>query len=177
MIVAERYAKSLMQLATETGKTEAVRADMQAVHGICAQSSDFVRFLESPIIKTDKKVEVIQSIFAGKVSDLSLNFLVLITKKSRESIIKHIADAFENQYKADRNILTAVITSAKGLDAKTRNQVLELVKAQTKAEVDLIEKIDPATIGGFVLRIGDRQVDRTVSRQLAEMKKTLVKGN
>jgi len=177
MIVAERYAKALMQLANETGKTELVRADMQTLHGICAQSSDFVRFLESPIINTDKKVEVLKSLFAGKLSELSLSFLVLITQKSREAVIKHIAEAFENQYKTDRNILTAVITSAKGLDAKTRNQVLELVKAQTKAEVDLIEKIDPATIGGFVLRIGDRQVDRTVSRQLAEMKKTLVKGN
>lgn len=177
MIVAERYAKSLMQLAAETGKTEAVRNDMKAVHAICIESSEFTRFLESPIIKTDKKVEVMNAIFKGKISDLSLNFLLLITRKSREAVIQHIAAAFENQYKSDRNILTAVITSAHGLDEVTRKKVLDLVKEQTKGEVDLIEKVDPSTIGGFVLRIGDRQIDRTVSRQLAEMKKSLVKVN
>jgi F-type H+-transporting ATPase subunit delta len=177
MIVAERYAKALMQLATETGNTDAVRSDMKAVHTICSESHEFIRFLESPVIKTDKKVEVMTSIFKGKVSDLSLSFLLLITRKSREAIISHIAAAFENQYKSNRNILTAVITSAHGLDEVTRKKVLDLVKEQTKAEVDLIEKVDPSTIGGFVLRIGDRQIDRTVSRQLAEMKKTLVKVN
>ena len=177
MIVAERYAKSLMQLAAETGNTDAVRSDMKTIHAICAESSDFVRFLESPIIKTDKKVEVMGTIFKGKITDLSLSFLLLITRKHREAIVHHIATAFESQFKKDRNILTAVITSASGLDETTHKKVLELVKEQTKCEVDLIEKVDPATIGGFVLRIGDRQIDRTVSRQLAEMKKTLVKVN
>lgn len=173
MIVATRYAQSLMELAVEANQLEAVRADMQAVKQICDENRDFALFLDSPIIKTDKKIAVLTAVFKGKVSDLSLSFLNLIASKHRESIIKEIAAAFDEQYKHDKNIFTAVVTSAHGLDAATRDKVMELVKSQTKGEVDLVEKVDPNTIGGFILRIGDKQVDKTVARQLSNMKKEL----
>jgi F-type H+-transporting ATPase subunit delta len=174
MIVAERYASALMGLADENGKTDKVRADMQAVHALCRNSHDFIKFLESPVIKTDKKLSVLSSVLKGKISDLSFSFIELITKKHRESYIKDIAGAFEEQYKKKHNILTAVVTTAAGLDATTREKMLELVKSQTRGEVDLVEKTDPATIGGFVLKIGDRQVDNSVARKLADMKKKLI---
>src|SRR5690349_6499674 len=160
MIVAGRYAKSLMDLATEKHKLDDVRKDMKLVQQVCNENREFGLFLDSPVIKTDKKVEVINSIFKGKVSDLTLSFLVLAVKKHRESFVPEIAKAFDEQYKLNRNILSAVITSASGLDDKTRQKVLDLVKSQLKGEVELVEKVDPKTIGGFILRIGDKQVDR-----------------
>ena len=66
-----------------------------------------------------------------------------------------------------------MVTSAKGLDAVTKNKVMELVKSQLKGEVELVEKVDPSTIGGFILKIGDQQIDRSVSRQLSTLKKEL----
>jgi F-type H+-transporting ATPase subunit delta len=173
MIVATRYAKSLMELAVETGKLDAVRNDMKVVKQVCDENRDFELFLESPVIKTDKKIAVINEIFKGKISDLTLAFLTLIVTKRRESLMAHIADAFDTQYKEKKNIFTAVVTSAKGLDAAAKQKVMDLVKAQTKGEVELVEKIDASTIGGFILKIGDRQVDRTVARQLSNMRKEL----
>jgi F-type H+-transporting ATPase subunit delta len=67
-----------------------------------------------------------------------------------------------------------VVTSAKGLDAATKQKVMDLVKSQMNGEVELTEKIDPATIGGFILKIGDKQVDKTVARQLNNLKKELL---
>lgn len=173
MIVANRYAESLMGLAAETNKVEAVRTDMKMIAQVCKENREFTLFLNSPVIKTDKKLAVINSLFKGKVQDLTLSFLTLVTNKHRESLIPNIVEAFDEQYKRNKNIFTAVVTSAVGLDDTTRQKVKELVKSQMKGEVELIEKVDPNTIGGFVLRIGDKQVDRSVARQLSNLKKEL----
>jgi F-type H+-transporting ATPase subunit delta len=174
MIIAERYAGALMGLAEENGKTDKVREDMNAISALCRNSKEFISFLESPVIKTDKKLQVMDALLKGKITDLSFSFISLITKKHRESYVKEIASAFEELYKKKHNILTAVVTTASGLDNTTREKMLELVKSQTRGEVELIEKTDPATIGGFVLKIGDRQIDNSVARKLADMKKKLI---
>jgi F-type H+-transporting ATPase subunit delta len=174
MIVASRYAKSLMELATEHKKLDAVRADMKMVEKVYNENREFALFLDSPVIKTDKKLAVLNSLFKGKTADLTLQFLTLLTKKKRESYLNDIAKEFEEQYRKNQNIFSAVVTSAKGLDEMTRKKVLDLVKAQLKGEVELVEKVDPSTIGGFVLRIGDSQIDKSVARQLSNLKKELI---
>ena len=174
MIVADRYASSLMQLAKERGKVEEVRRDMKLVLDTINQNHELGLLLKSPVIKTDKKTAVLTQIFGGKVSEMSLGFLKLITSKHRENILAGIAKSFNEQYKRDHNIFTAVVTSANGLDEKTRQKMIELVKSQMKGEVELVERIDKSAIGGFVLRIGDRQVDKSVARQLSNLKKELV---
>ena len=174
MIVAYRYAKSLMELAIESKQLEAVRADMKTIEQVCKENREFILILNSPVIKTDKKLAVLSSLFKGKISELSLSFLNLITNKHRESLVSEIALAFDEQYKINKNIFTAVVTTAKGLDAATKQKVMDLVKSQMNGEVELTEKIDPSTIGGFILKIGDKQVDKTVARQLNNLKKELV---
>lgn len=173
MIVANRYAESLMGLAVESNQLEAVRNDMKTIEQLCKENREFSLFLKSPVIKTDKKQAVINSVFKGKTTDLTLSFLNLIASKHRESLIEHIAAAFNEQYKTNKNIWTAVVTSAKGLDNVTKQKVSDLVKSQLKGEVELVEKIDANTIGGFILRIGDKQIDRSVARQLSNLKKEL----
>jgi len=174
MIVANRYAKSLMELAVESKQLDAVRADMKTIEQVCAENREFELFLNSPVIKTDKKQAVMSELFKGKISDLTLSFLNLVTSKHRESIIHPITKAFEEQYKEDKNIFTAVVTSAKGLDNVTKQKVAELLKSQLKGEVEVVEKIDANAIGGFIIRIGDKQIDKTVARQLSDLRKQLL---
>lgn len=173
MIAATRYAKSLMDLAIESNQLDKVRGDMKTVEQLCTTNREFELFLKSPVIKTDKKLQVMKSLFEGKITPLTLSFLNLITSKNREAYIKEIASAFDEQYKTNKNIFTAVVTSARGLDAASKQKVLDLIKSQMNGEVELVEKIDASTIGGFILKIGDRQIDRTVARQLSNLKKEL----
>jgi F-type H+-transporting ATPase subunit delta len=173
MIVASRYAKSLLDLSVEKGQLEAVYADMLQVQDVCENSREFINFLNSPLIKSDKKISTMTAVFEGKFNAITSGFLTIVTSKRRESIIPEMAISFVEQYKAYKNILTAVITSAKGLDATTRQKALELVKSQLNGEVELVEKIDNNIIGGFVLKIGDKQLDKSVARQLSNLKKEL----
>lgn len=172
MIVANRYAKSLLDLAAEKGQLEKVYADMQLVQGVYHDNKDFVTFLNSPIIKTDKKLSVLKAVFDGKINDMSLGFFTILTNKRREAYMGDIAKSFIAQYKEHKNITTAVITSAAGIDEKVRAKVLDLVKQSAKGEVELIEKTDKTLIGGFVLRIGDKQVDASIARKLNELRKS-----
>lgn len=173
MVAANRYAKSLMDLAIEANQLDEVRKDLKLMAATIKDNRELERLLESPVVKNDKKIQVLTSIFSKHIGKTSMAFLKLVTEKNRENQLKHILAAFEEQYKEHKNIYTAVVTSASGLDQKTRQSVLDLVKNQLKGEVELVEKIDKNTIGGFVLRIGDTQVDRSVSSELNNLKKRL----
>src|ERR1700752_286942 len=116
MIVASRYAKSLIDLATEKGQLEAVYADVLQIRAVCENSHEFVLFLISPIIKVDKKISTIKSVFEGKFNPITSGFLSIVTAKRRESVIPQMAASFIEQYKEQKNIITAIVTSANGLD-------------------------------------------------------------
>ena len=70
-----------------------------------------------------------------------------------------------------KQILTAVITSANGIDADIRKKVMELVKGVSSSEVVLEEKINKDLIGGFIIRVGDKQVDASIARKLSNLKR------
>ncbi len=174
MIVATRYAKSLMDLAVEKGQLDQVNKDMGLVDEVCKASRDLVLMLKSPIINTDKKQSVLKAIFSGKISDMTLQFMHLMTDKKREGVLEEIGAAFKLQYKAYTNVTTAIVTSAVALDADTKAKILAIVKSDAKGEIELVEKIDATLVGGFILRVGDKQIDESVSRKLVDIKKSLL---
>lgn len=171
MIVASRYAKSLIDLAVETKQLEEVANDMRLIKKVCKENREFVMLLESPVVKTDKKMAVFKAIFGGKISATTATFLDLIARKRREGYIDDIAYAFDEQYKVFKNITTAVITTAIPLDAATKAKVSEIVKSTAKGEVELIEKVDKSLIGGFILTVNDKQVDTSIKRKLNDLRK------
>ncbi|MCW3075819.1 MAG: synthase delta subunit [Bacteroidetes bacterium] len=173
MIVASRYAKSLLDLAVETKQLEEVIKDMRLVKEVCSQNSDFETMLQSPIVKTDKKQAIFKAVFGGKISKTTLAFLNLIAVKRREGYLPAIAKSFDEHYKLYKNITTVKVTSAITLDEKLKNQVMELVKKTVNGDIELIEKVDASLIGGFVLTIDDKQVDQSVKRKLNDLRKTL----
>jgi F-type H+-transporting ATPase subunit delta len=171
MIVASRYAKSLIDLAIATNQLEDVRNDMALIKKVCVENKEFVILLESPVVKTDKKMSVFKSIFQTKISATSMAFLNMIAVKRREGYIDDIAFAFDEQYKIFKNITTAIITTATPLDSATKSKILEIVKQNTNGEVDLIEKINKDLIGGFILTVSGKQIDASIKRKLNDLRK------
>jgi F-type H+-transporting ATPase subunit delta len=170
--VSNRYAKSLLDLALERGQLEPVNEDMRLVLETIRANRDLSILLRSPVVKTDKKQEILKAIFGGQIGVISTEFLNILTRKRREGELEGIAEAFVSQYKKHKQILTAVITTASGLDDKLRSQVMEVVKQSAGGKaIELVEKTDKALIGGFVLRIGDKQVDSSVLRQIRNLER------
>ena len=170
--VSIRYAKSLIDLSLEKGILEKTYADMQLVLNVCKSNPDFSLMLRSPIIKTDKKLSILKEIFKGKLTPIAETFIEIIARKKREYYLETIAEEFLNQYKQHKKILTAVITTAVGLDDTLRKKVLEILKNNVQSEVELVENVKKELIGGFVLRIADKQVDASIARKIQELTKS-----
>jgi len=170
--VASRYAKAFIDLAMEQGMFEEAHKDMQYISEMCESNHDFITFLKSPIIKTDKKQAVLKQLFSGKLNKVTEAYIQLITAKKREIYLAEIANEFINQYKEKKKILTAVVTTANGIDDVIRKKVMEIVKGVSTSEVVLQEKIDKNIIGGFIIRVGDKQVDASIARKISQLKQT-----
>jgi F-type H+-transporting ATPase subunit delta len=169
--IGYRYAKSLIQLATENNKIEEVYADMQKLLKLCLKVNDFRLLLQSPLVKTDKKISTFKTLLKGEVCDITDKFIVLLAKNKRESYLEKIAEEFIDQYKTKMNVSVVVITSAIMLDESTRKKLIKILTNHLKATIELQEKIDPKIIGGFVLTIGNRQADMSVLKQLKNLNK------
>jgi F-type H+-transporting ATPase subunit delta len=167
--VAKRYAKSLFDLAQEQGVLDPVNQDMSLLVSVCDANRDLTLLLGNPIINSDKKLAVLTAVFGSKVSKLTMAFIQIITRKGREGFLAGIAREFVAQYKRSKGIATAIVTSAIGLDEKLRSEVYRIVRESLKSEVELIEKVDKNLIGGFVLRVGDKQFDASVSSELRKL--------
>ena len=168
--VASRYAKSLLDLAIEKGTLEQVRQDMLLLDKTVQQNRDYQLMLKNPIIKHDKKLAILKAIFDGKVSPMTSLFLEIVTKKNREAVLESVPKEFENQYNLKMNIQRATITTAVPLDAAQREEFNRMVAARTGKTIQLEEKIDPSLIGGFVLTIGDKQVDDSIKSSLQRLR-------
>src|SRR5205814_1888777 len=122
-------------------------------------------------VNGDKKLSILKKIFEGKMNKLSVKFFEIITRKGREAHLEGIAKEFVNQYKLQKGIQTAVITSAVGLDDTLRKAVYEIIRKNLNSEIELVEKIDRNLIGGFILRMEDKQYDASIASDLRKLAK------
>ena len=168
---ASRYVKSLLGLAVEKNALEAVHNDMQLLSKICSENRAFELMLTNPIIKHDKKRDILGKLFQGKMNALTLSILDILTRKNREPLLPAIAREFHTAYNVYKGIGKASITTAIPLDAKLRGEFETIVKQLTeKKQVELTEKVDKDMIGGFVLNVGDRQIDASIKNKLKALK-------
>lgn len=168
---ASRYVKSLLGLAIEKNVVEDVHRDMLLFSDVVSKSRAFELLLQNPIIKHDKKLAILKKIFHGKVHSLTMAFFDIITRKNREPILVVVAREFHNAYNEYKGIGKATLTTAVPLDAKLRSEFENLVRRYSeKKQIELVEKVDPELIGGFVLDVGHRQVDASIRSKIKTLK-------
>jgi len=172
--VAARYAKSLLDLAQEQGNLATIKQDMDLLANTMAGSRDLRLLLRNPIVKHDKKLSILNAVFQGKVSETLTRFFQILTSKNREAALEHIGTEFLAQYNALMGVQVAEVTSAVPLTPATRAEIEQMVKQQTGLkEVSLTEKVDASLIGGFILRVGDQQIDDSVRGGLRRLRTSL----
>jgi F-type H+-transporting ATPase subunit delta len=172
--VAARYAKSLLDLAQEQGTLATIKEDMDLLATTMAGSRDLRLLLRNPIVKHDKKLSILNAVFKDKVSDMLLRFFQIVTSKNREDTLEYIGSEFLKQYNALMGVQVAEVTSAVPLTPATRAEIEKMVTRQTGlTQISLTEKVDPSLIGGFVLRVGDQQIDDSVRGGLRRLRTSL----
>jgi len=170
--IASRYAKSLIELAQEQNKLEAVTEDMKSFKTLL-ENRDLYLLLKSPVVGTDKKKQIFKVLFEGKFDKLTSAFLDLLTTKVRESYVPEIVTEYLAQYKRLMHISTVTITTATELDEKTLGAIKSklLESKATDEKVEIVSVVDPNLIGGFVLEFDDKIYDASLSSKLEDLKR------
>jgi F-type H+-transporting ATPase subunit delta len=171
---AARYAKSLIDLSQEQNAFEDLIKDMLLFEEVVNHNSELEAILKNPIVPLDKKAGILKDVFGNKVHQITQSFFKLTVNKGRSGILFETAKQFISQYQAIKGIVTAEVTSAIALTDANKNEISSLVKRELGAkEIIIKEKVDEKLIGGFILKVGDKQFDASIAGSLSKLKKEL----
>ncbi len=168
--VAKRYAQGLLDFTQESGNTESVFNEMKDIVKIMSQSKDLNQFFSTPIIDARKKEALALEIFKD-FSPVAKNIIRLIIKQGRESQLKGIAQEFINKVEDIKGTQRISLTSASKLSEQNIQKIIADSKMVNVTNYDLETIIKPEIIGGYILRVGDQQIDASVRTQLNNIKK------
>lgn len=169
---ASRYAKSLIDLSTEQNALEEMKNDMVLFEDVVDKNSELEAILRNPIVPLDKKSGILNDVFGSKVHKITQSFLKLVVNKGRAAILFETSKQFIHQYNLIKGIVTAEVTSAIALTEENRKEIIGLVKKELGAnEVIVKEKLDDKLIGGFILKVGDKQFDASIASGLNKLKR------
>lgn len=171
--VASRYAKSLIDLAKEQDALEVIHGDMQQIMEVIKSNPKLRAVLKNPIVKLDKKSNILEAIFGEKAHSSVISFFNLLVQKGRAGMIYATAKEFVSEYNREKGIVEATIVSAVPLSEKHKEEVIALIKKDYGNEVLLTNEVNSNLIGGFILRVGDKQVDTSIASQLNKLEQHL----
>lgn len=175
LTVAARYAKALIDLAQEQNSVEEMKDDMTLFYHTLKANPELSTVLANPIVSQTKKISILDEVFAKRVNKASMAFFRLMINKSRGEVLYATAREYINMYDIKNHIVHASVISATALSALNKQKMLDDIQAATGGTVKLDAKVDPSLIGGFVLTVGDRQVDTSIANDLNKLKKEFAK--
>jgi len=168
---ALRYAKATLNLAKEQNQTDEVNSDMRLLIKTISDSSDLQYFINNPTLKSNIKEEALSAIFKTKITAITLGLINLLITNKRISLLNAVAKEYMLIYDFDKGIETAQITTAIPITKEIQNKFLEKINQLTSKKVSVENKVDPSIIGGFIIRVGDKQFDSSISGQLNILKR------
>jgi len=170
--MAGRYASALFELARDAKSTDAVKADLDRFDALIAESPDLNRLVRSPVFGVDEQLKALSAILdkAG-IGGLAANFLRVITTNRRLFAVRDMVRAYRALVARHKGEVAAQVTVAE----KLSDQNLEALKGVLKnvtggKDIDLDVKIDPAIIGGLVVKVGSRMIDSSLRTKLNAIK-------
>ncbi len=175
--ISVRYAKALFELANEKQLTNQVRKDMILVQTIARSVEEFQLLIESPIIKSSKKQDIFRLMFEKSVQKITLDFLFLIINNKRENYIIDIARNYLDIARKEQGITSASFISVVEISTETAASIQKIAEDIFKTKIDLVHELKPDLIGGYILRVGDRQFDASVSTKLRKIQHHLVSSD
>ena len=171
--IAKRYAKALFDFSIEKKSLEKVKKDMDYIHELCAQSEEFVAVLNSPILKVQKKKDIVVAVIGKNVSDSTMDMLRIIADSRRESIIPFMSDEFIKMYNESIGLMKVDLYSAVELSKDLRDKISNRIATQTEKKIELTQHIQEDLIGGFVLKMDDMLYDASLKSSLGKLKNVL----
>ncbi|MPZ57850.1 MAG: F0F1 ATP synthase subunit delta [Rhizobiales bacterium] len=170
--MAGRYAVALFELARDEKVLDSVKADLDSFDALIADHPDLARLVRSPVFTAKEQSRALASVLdkAG-IGGLAGNFLKVVAANRRLFAVHEIIKAFRTLVARHKGEVTAEVTVAEALDGKHRDTIAAALKSVTGGkDVDLNVKVDPAIIGGLIVKLGSRMVDTSLRTKLNAIK-------
>jgi len=165
--MAGRYATALFDLARESNVIDAVKADLDRFDALIAESPDLHRLVHSPVFSAAEKSQALAAMLSrAAIGGLAANFLMLLTKNRRLFAVRDMVKAYRQLVAQHKGEATAEITVAEPLKDGHLDALRAALKSVSGKNVDLDIKVDPAIIGGLVVKLGSRMVDTSLRTKL-----------
>ena len=169
--MAGRYATALFELALEQKAVDAVRSDLDRFDALVAGSEDLQRLVRSPVFGADEQAKALAAVLekAG-IGGLAANFLLLVTSNRRLFAVRNMVKAFRALAARHKGEVTAQVAVAEPLSDAHLAALKEALNSVTKQEVQVDVTVDPAIIGGLIVKLGSRMVDSSLRTKLNAIK-------
>jgi F-type H+-transporting ATPase subunit delta len=169
--MAGRYATALFDLALEANAVEAVKADLDRFDALVADSGDLNRLVRSPIFSADEQLQALAAVLdRAAIRGLAANFVKLAASNRRLFAVRDMIKAFRALVARHKGEATAEVTVAEPLKDAHGDALRAALKSVTGKDVDLDVKVDPAILGGLVVKVGSRMVDTSLRTKLNAIK-------
>ena len=174
-LVSNTYGEALFELAVEEGKEDVFLDEIVVIRQAIRENPDFSRLMKHPQILKEQKLEVLENVFKGRISDELMGFLSLIVTKDRYDDIDSILEYYINGIKALKGVGVASVKSAAELSDTLKKEIeKKLLETTSYKSMEIDYSVDPELIGGIVIRIGDRVVDNSVQTKLNKLQHELM---
>jgi F-type H+-transporting ATPase subunit delta len=170
------YAEALLQLSESSGDTAAVVDQARELLTLWNESPELREAMASPLLEIETKKAAITRLFSDQVSPTFLNLLKLLADRQRIGYLDAVLERFLDLYRDQNQIALASVTSAEALNDEQLARITEQVKSVAGTDkVEINTAVDPALIGGFVLKVGSKVIDASLSGQVRRLGLALAK--
>ena len=165
--MAGRYATALFDLAVDTGSVDDVLAELEKFSTLIAESPDFARLVRSPAFGADAQQRAVTAVMdrAG-ITGLAARMIKVLARNRRLFAVADVIGAYRALAARHKGEMTAEVTVAEGLSDAHRQEIKNTLDAVTGKKVRIDVKVDPAIIGGLIVRLGSRMVDSSLRTKL-----------
>lgn len=171
--ISRRYAKALLTAAVQHSITPNVAADLELLVRLGDSSRDLRSMLRSPVISADVKKNVLTQVLGATVNPLTISFLSLVIDKGRENLWRELALEYQALLDVRNNIKRVSIASSVELDEEQRHKLETSLAARLSSTIAATYSVDPAILGGAIVRVGDQVLDGSLRHQLVALKSRL----
>ncbi|MSO77188.1 MAG: F0F1 ATP synthase subunit delta [Alphaproteobacteria bacterium] len=172
--LAGRYAGALFDLADEQRSLEAVAGDLERIKALLAESEDLRRLIRSPILKRDEQARAIGAVLAAAdIGQVTCNFCGVVARNRRLFALPAMIDAFLAILARRRGEISADVTAARPLSPDRVAAVTEALRRVLGAKVAVNLRVDPALLGGLVVKVGSRMIDSSLQSKLHRLQLTM----
>lgn len=172
--LALKYAQAIFELASEKNKVAEAQEQLIMVETTIAGHEELAKLIYHPRIPAPVKGETLSKVFSQELTDFVHKFLLLLVNKRRESLLPAIVQEFQNFVNQANQVIEAEVTTALPLLEEEQQALADKLKMATRKNVLIKVQLNPAILGGVIVKIGDKLIDGSVARQLQVLKTSLL---